>query len=614
MRTFSFIFLPLLFMAAVLMPATVFAEEMQYASIQEVHGENLLIQYRGPGEEEYFSCNIDTAECRPFNADDDTFVPTLDSNVSSYTSYLGTYRISEIPIGNDVYYSLYDVSGDEAVFKTLVPYYEPTQRIRFSKDDEMFFLVTPEGETAIYDIPRGTLSRFSVDPDALHYWNVAPSGTHMSGFTYYEDEDKDGGYHTFWIADTGIAATTVESETPHYAEVSQSGMHGAYLDEKSGSRSLHILNISEGADSSTNITPGEYRVEDFIFVADELFYIANKEGPYDYRLYTYNPAEGSHREITSEVSYWTYLKPLGDNVAFSSPDGKNMHISVYDTQKDEIRTFEPVGDSPAQEGLTREAIELEGGLHAALVHKNDAEVADKAVIWLHGGPHRQTSVGYHSYLSYAVYDELMEQLAASGVPVLKLDYIGSTGYSNEYREGLIGNVGVGDVANVATAREYLEEEFGVNGVHLMGTSYGGYLAIKAMVEDPSEYPGAVSINPVTDWYSQVSKDEGSIFAKHFRGTPNASNINLYMNAAIMPSISNLTDMNTITVINGKQDTSVPTWHSGQFTAIAKTLNKNVELVRFEEEGHILRERETLTTLCEKTAETFDIEIECSVEN
>jgi hypothetical protein len=54
-------------------------------------------------------------------------------------------------------------------------------------------------------------------------------------------------------------------------------------------------------------------------------------------------------------------------------------------------------------------------IHGALLDSDtNTKTKKPLIIWLHGGPERQTSVGYHSYLSYGVYDEMLERFVRAG--------------------------------------------------------------------------------------------------------------------------------------------------------------------------------------------------------
>jgi len=220
------------------------------------------------------------------------------------------------------------------------------------------------------------------------------------------------------------------------------------------------------------------------------------------------------------------------------------------------------------------------------------------IVWLHGGPHRQTSPSFHSYHSYGIYDVLLENLRKNGFIVLKLDYRGSYGYGKKFATELKGNVGKLDVKDVITATTVLKKEMAIGEVYPMGTSYGGYLALRALADKPALFAGAISVNGVTDWWTLIKNDPDSIFKVHFNGAPSSKNKILYDQASIFLRLNNLKGKK-IVLVNGEDDATIPAQQTTMlFDALAKK-NIGATVISYEKEGHILSDSANLDDLCSR---------------
>ena len=88
--------------------------------------------------------------------------------------------------------------------------------------------------------------------------------------------------------------------------------------------------------------------------------------------------------------------------------------------------------------------------------------------------------------------------------------------------------------------------------------------------------------------------------------PDLHNMNAYLTASAYTGLVNNVKDEKILVVYGENDGTVPTWQSTQYVDFAKANNKNVELMNLPGEEHVLRQRSTLTNLCNKIESYFDI--------
>jgi dipeptidyl aminopeptidase/acylaminoacyl peptidase len=117
------------------------------------------------------------------------------------------------------------------------------------------------------------------------------------------------------------------------------------------------------------------------------------------------------------------------------------------------------------------------------------------VVLPHGGPWARDSWGF---------DRESQFLASRGYAVLKPNYRGSRGYAWMFpEEDTYDFRKMHDDVTDATKALIASGLIDGNRVAIMGTSFGGYLALSGVVNEPKLYRCAVTIAGVFDWAQQI---------------------------------------------------------------------------------------------------------------
>ncbi len=123
-----------------------------------------------------------------------------------------------------------------------------------------------------------------------------------------------------------------------------------------------------------------------------------------------------------------------------------------------------------------------------------------AVVLPHGGPYARDHWGY---------DPLVQVIATRGYAVLQLNFRGSTGYGQQWREA--GHQAWGTIMHEdITAGAHWLIDSGVADparMCIVGWSYGGYAALTGVEKEPALYRCAVSIAGVSDMSQMAVDDE-----------------------------------------------------------------------------------------------------------
>lgn len=583
-------------------PSSVEASEIQYGSLKSQFGDTLLIEYKGPSGPQYFTCTTDD-KCKKKGDTLPILNPSVLGSKTYKTSSDGTLALRPFLVGTKYYNFLYDIRSEKPKKIALIPYSTIGAKVHFAKNNNA--VVFQDGTTFTrYDIATKKLSTVQL-AQQLSFLQISPNGTYVTGYNYNTLK------HELWSFTTG-RMTSGPSSMQSYLEFSGDESRFAFLEDKSGFRTLFTMNTSDLGKNTTpslkQLTKPKTETEDYLFVGNTLYFMANIDGPLEWDLFSYNGKKIETED--TDVSYGDFLKLVKTEndsfLAYLKVEGKNTNVKLISESTGKLTTISPVKDSPSSASVKSE-VKVYGNRTGVLLSpsKKTSKGGD-LFIWLHGGPMRQVAKGYHSYLSYAVYDELLERLVEGGNYVYKLDYTGSTGYGATFKKALSMKVGDVEMKDVFNAIKDIEEDVKVNNVYLIGNSYGGYMALRGIVDSPKTLDGVISINGVSDWYGLIQQIPSSPFISVFNGVPGNDNLDAYLQASVFTGMDKLTKDDKVLVVWGEKDSTVPVWQSTKYVDFAKTKKVNVTSLNFPTEEHILRERKTLDTLCNTVISTFGI--------
>ena len=216
-----------------------------------------------------------------------------------------------------------------------------------------------------------------------------------------------------------------------------------------------------------------------------------------------------------------------------------------------------------------------------------------AVVLPHGGPYARDRWGY---------DPLVQVIASRGYAVLQLNFRGSTGYGEQWRDA--GHQAWGTImhADITAGAHWLIEQGIADPARLgiVGWSYGGYAALTGVEKEPELYRCAVSIAGVSDM-SQMALDD-----ERFYGGKDSAGDAMGTDPAALRAESPLQHVERIRVpvllVHGEDDYTVL---ADQSRAMDRALSKaglRHELVLIKHGEHSLVRPEMRLTLYRKLTE------------
>lgn len=595
-------------------PALVHAGEIQYGSLKEQKGDTLVLEYKGPAGPQYFTCDSADATCKKRGTTTPDLFPAILGSKAYVKSTDGRLAVRPFVVGTMSYYFLYDLSNEKPKKLALIPYLKPGATVSFSKNNDA--VIFKNGLTYTrYDIATKKQSSVTLTQD-LAFMSISPSGTYVTGYNYGTQ------VHELWSTKTGQKYNG-PSAMQSYLEFSEDESRIAYLEDVDGFRTLRTMKTSEVGAAATpslvQLTKPKTETEDYLFIGNTLYFMANVNSPLEWDLFSYDAKVNKTSNVDEDVSYGDFLKRVrtedGSLLAYQKTTGKNTDLMLV-SPTSEKKTLSAVAASPASSAITRTVVSYGGRNGVLLAPKVEGKSKDTTsrnlFIWMHGGPMRQVAIGYHPYLSYAVYDELLERLAEGGAYVYKIDYTGSTGYGAAFKNALKLKVGDTEIKDIKNAIAAIKKDKKIDKVYLIGNSYGGYMAFRGIVDMPDTIEGAVSIAGVSDWYGLINDIPSSPFKEVFNGVPDTTNIDAYFKASVFTGMDKLRKDDKILVVWGANDSTVPVNQSTKYLEYAKTQKATVDSLTFPDEDHILRKRSNLDKLCSKVTSFLGVKASCKI--
>jgi dipeptidyl aminopeptidase/acylaminoacyl peptidase len=169
----------------------------------------------------------------------------------------------------------------------------------------------------------------------------------------------------------------------------------------------------------------------------------------------------------------------------------------------------------------------------------------------HGGPRGRDSKRFDLYT---------QVLASRGFSVLQVNYRGSTGRGREFVEKLYDDWGGAEQGDVATAAEYVIEEYDwidEDRVVVFGGSYGGYSTYWQMVQYPDLYDAGIAwigLTDLEDMYENTMPHYRVELMEKYLGTPE-ENPDLYEERSPVTHVENLDA--PLFMVHGVNDSRVP---------------------------------------------------------
>ena len=350
--------------------------------------------------------------------------------------------------------------------------------------------------------------------------NYNPIWSKDGKYIVYTQEQAKGTDSNVFTADLETGQSTLL--TPHDGEqlfsandVSPDGKSVLLTSNASnGYENIGLLSLATKKITWLTKDKWEIRAHNFSPDGNRLIFSANVDG--DENIYQHDLGTGKSTQlaVASGVN-----QPTGGHSAFS-PDGSRVlyihngptapaDLWIYDLAKNQsqqishsllagIRSEDLVEPYlihyPSRDGKWTISAYLYVPFNMARNGQN------AAIVYIHGGPASQTMNSFNRFVQFA---------ANQGYMVLAPNYRGSTGYSKEFQQANLFDMGGGDLEDVLAGVDWIKQtgHLDPKKIAVMGGSYGGYLSMMAVTKAPDLWAAGIPIVPFVNWFTEIENED-----------------------------------------------------------------------------------------------------------
>lgn len=281
-----------------------------------------------------------------------------------------------------------------------------------------------------------------------------------------------------------------------------------YQSEATGYSHLYTYNVSTG--EKKQLTSGKWEVRQVQLSKDKsTFYISgNKEHPGITHFYKLGVNGGELVQITTmkggnEVTLspdekWlainhSYMdKPWELYIQANKPGAKAVKITKSTSAEFDSYQWR-------QPDLVSFKNRYGDDVYARVYPSKNPHPNKPAVVFVHGAGYLQNvHFWWSQYFREYMFNNL---LADNGYTVIDIDYTASSGYGRNHRTGIYRHMGGKDLTDQVDGVKMLVEKYGVNpkNVGLYGGSYGGFITLMGLFNEPEVFRAGAALRSVTDW-------------------------------------------------------------------------------------------------------------------
>jgi dipeptidyl aminopeptidase/acylaminoacyl peptidase len=274
----------------------------------------------------------------------------------------------------------------------------------------------------------------------------------------------------------------------------------------------HVYAVAKDGGDRRQLTSGRWEVLDAEVAPDgRTFRLHTNEGsPFQQHFWTMPTSGGARTRVTSDTGGHTVVvSPDGRLIAdvFSTSDRPpELHVAPNRPGAGLARlTLSPTAEWLSHPWVKPEIVMIpasDGVQVPARIYRPQswgARPNGAAAIFVHGAGYLHNVHDYWS--SYAREYMFNQYLASRGYVVLDVDYRASAGYGRDWRTAIYRWMGGRDLQDHVDASRWLQTQQGIDPerIGIYGGSYGGFITLMALFNEPQHFGAGAALRSVTDW-------------------------------------------------------------------------------------------------------------------
>jgi dipeptidyl aminopeptidase/acylaminoacyl peptidase len=320
---------------------------------------------------------------------------------------------------------------------------------------------------------------------------------------------EDGSLHVLdrqtddaWIGGPGVGGRSSAGTTGWMPD----NRHFWFQSEATGFSHLYTVDVQTG--SISQLTSGDFEVFSPRVSKDgrHWYFSSSEETLYERHFYRMPVNGGDRVKLTSMTGKNDVSLHPSENMMGLLYSYSNRPPEVYlqgtgrrdDPQK---ITSSPTDDWLAYDWRDPEIIEIPAsdgiGVPARIYRPENPN--GSAVLFVHGAGYLQNvHRWWSSYFREYMFHNLLTDM---GYMVLDLDYRASSGYGRDWRTDIYRHMGGRDLQDYVDASRWLTTEHGIPSerIGIYGGSYGGFITLMALFNEPDYFGAGAALRSVTDW-------------------------------------------------------------------------------------------------------------------
>ena len=351
--------------------------------------------------------------------------------------------------------------------------------------------------------------------------------------------------------------TWVEPERPAYFPSDKSN-NFVWVSEKDGYDNLYYYSID--GKLIKQITTNQFPLLDIVAAQNgEVFFTATGPSPLNTLLYKVD-TKGKQLLLTKEEgTHSVNVNSTGETIfdQYSAHDVPNRAV-IRNTKgkvtKEMVKADNPLKKFDLSEAEIKTIQSRDGvDLYTRMIKPKDFDATKKypVLIYVYGGPHAQMIT--NSWLDGA--SLWMHWMANQGYIVYTLDNRGSANRGADFEHIIHRNLGVIESKDQMDGVNYLSglDYIDTDRIAIHGWSFGGFMTITMMMDEPNVFKVGVAGGPVTDW-----KFYEVMYGERYMDQPN-ENPDGYAKASLLNRAADL--KGDLLMIYGSVDPVVVPQHS-----------------------------------------------------
>lgn len=234
--------------------------------------------------------------------------------------------------------------------------------------------------------------------------------------------------------------------------------------------------------------------------------VAVNAGPYDQlRILDLESGESQPIDLQPGLITADNVVPSGENVAWSGErllvawESSSRPADIIEPDTGRRWTFAGGGGFPELPAPAAVAIESLDGLAVPALHYRVDGTPRPTVVYFHGGPESETRASFTPQVAMWI---------GAGFDVVAPNVRGSTGYGRHYFSLDDRGLRWDAVRDGCAVGRWAKEHGGATSLVAMGGSYGGFMTLAVLVEDPGLWDFGVDIVGIADWHSFLRNTSG----------------------------------------------------------------------------------------------------------